>query len=421
MRKRLCIVALLTILVMLISACGATTPAPGGQAPGGQAPGGQVSSESPSGQPADSEPTPAVSGDPVKLGVVLTLSGPAAPVGTTVMRGLEIALEEVNTAGGIAGRPVELVVRDDQGDPAGAAAAVTRVVERDGVAAIIGAAITVTTFAAAEVANESQVVMLSPTFTGDTLTFPVTDSNRYIFRIGVPDRYSVQVLADYAATHFDKIGIMSVAGPAGQSVVAIGARELEARGKPPVGEEFYNMGATDMTPQLLKLKEAGTQALIVQAVPGDTPTVVRGMRQIGFEAQLLGHLGFADAAFRVVAGSDADGAMIVDAYDPDNPRTQEFMAKFQSRFGNDPIYHGAALQGYDSLHILVEALNRVGGDVDRLVESLESLTGFQGASGSADSTINFSAQMHDGLELNSVVLHRVQDGVLHKVQVGLGH
>lgn len=335
--------------------------------------------------------------EPVKVGVIVSLVGPAAGVGIANHRGFQLAVEEINRSGGIKGRPIKLIVEDDAGNPARANTAATKLIHRDNVVAILGASITPTSLAVSQVTNPNRVVQLSPTFTGDLVP------GRYVFRVGLSDRFSVRRMVELAR-NFDRIGILVNVGPSGQSVRNAALRELKAIGKEAVDVQVFEPGSPDVTPQLLNLRRAGAQVLLIQALPGDTATVVRGIKQLGWDVQIIGHLGFADPVFRRTAGADAEGSYVIDTFDPEKPEFRQFQQKYFAKFGpQEMVYWGGTIQGYDAVYILAEALKRADFDRARLLEAMESIKDFPVVSGGVGARISYSPENHYGLGYDGAV------------------
>jgi branched-chain amino acid transport system substrate-binding protein len=344
----------------------------------------------------------------VVLGAVLTLHGPAGAVGLLAKEGIELALDEINAKGGVDGRKIELVVEDDEGNPAKSATAMTKVIQKHNAVAVLGASITVTTVAAAQVAKAEKVVVLSPTFTGDQLTAPGT-GNPYVFRVGAPDRYTIGKLVEAAAKRYNKIGVFTDSGPAGQSITKIAKKRLGALGKSPVGTQTFVMRSPDVTPQLMNLRKAGAEALIAQAVPGDAPTIAKGMRQIGYKAQIFGHLGFAAPIFRILARDAAEGVITVDTVDPGKPQQKKLLQLHKKKYNpKKVVYRYALFGGYDAMMVMAEALKRAYFQRDAVKSALESIKDFPAVSGNSQNRIGFSPDLHDGNRENSVILLQIR-------------
>lgn len=398
------------VMALLLAACApalAPTPTPTkapAEKPAATAAAPQATQAAPTPAPKAVEPKP-----PVVLGVILALVGPAGGMGSLERQAIELAVEEINAAGGIDGRKIELVVEDDGGEPAKAATAATKLIQKDKVLAVLGAGVTVTTAAAAQVTNAEKVVQLAPAFTGDQLTAPGSGMS-YLFRIGWPDRYSVGKLVQYGGKKYSKIGIITDSGPAGQSVTEVAKKLLTELGKAPVATQSYDTRAPDLTPQLLNLQRAGAEAIIAQAVPGDAPTILKGMKQIGFNAQVLGHLGFADPTIRIVTPDAAQGVIGITSESPGKSEQQKVIDAFNKRYGasNDPLYWNIVVVAYDSVRVMAEALKRANFDKNKLKDALESIKDFPAVSGTKENKITFTATQHDGTLENGVVLVQVK-------------
>lgn len=405
----------LVVVALLVAACTpAVAPTPT------KAPTEKPAATAAAPQPTAAAATPAAKAaepkPPVVLGAVFSLTGPAGSYGNNAKQGIELALEEINSKGGVDGRKIEVIFEDDEAAPAKATTAATKLIQRDKVVAILGATVTATTVAAAQVANAEKVVLFSPTFTGDQLTAPGSGME-YVFRIGMADRLSIGKLVQYGMKKFNRIGILVDSGPAGQSITPIANKLLTDQGKPPVSTQSYDTRAPDITPQLLNLQKAGAEALVSQALVGDAVTILKGMKQIGFNAQILGHIGFADPALRTLALDAAQGAIVVDTIDPEKPEAQRIMDAHKKKYGADPnTFWINAIHGYDAIYIMAEALKRSNFDGKKLKEGLESIKDFPAVSGSRTNKIGFAPNQHDGNLENSVLLMQVKGKDLVKVE-----
>ena len=403
------VVVLLTMAVLLLAACtpAAPTPTPT-KAPAAASPAAPqltVAAATPALKAAEPRP-------PVVLGSVLSLVGPAGSTGVGIKQGMDLALEEINAKGGVDGRKLEIIYEDDEAQPAKATTAATKLIQKDTVVAVLGAAVTATSVAAAQVANAEKVVLFSPSFTGDQLTAPGSGMD-YIFRIGLPDRFTIGKLVQYGAKKYSKIGIFTDSGPAGQSITPVATKLLTDAGKPPVNSQMHDTRSPDMTPQLLNLQKAGAEALVMQALPPDAVTIMKNMKQIGYDAQILGHVTFTDPLVRTV-----EGVVTVDIVDRDKPEFKAFLAAYTKKYGGDvnSILWIPPVGGYDAVYVVAEALKRANFDKDRLKQALESIKDLPAVSGAKANKISFGPSQHDGNLAESVVLVQVKGPDLAKLE-----
>lgn len=345
---------------------------------------------------------------PVVLGVVSSIAGIKSSVGLAMKQGIELAVEGINARGGIDGRKIEVIIEDDETSPDKAAAATTKLIKEDGVTAVLGAAVSPTMWAAARVANAERVVIFSPTLPGDQLTAPGSGMD-YVFRIGLPDRLSLGKGIAHAAKSYNRIGLLTYAGEIGASSTAAATKHLTDLGKPPVATVHYNPLAPDVTPQLRQLQRAGAEAIVAQGVPEDAATIAKGMKQIGYGAQVVGHLSFCDPLVRALALDEAQGAYCIDSVDSGKPEAQKLMDAHKKKYGGGELtYWLPVLHGYDSVMVMAEALRRADFDGSRLKDAMESITDFPAVSGGKDNTIGFGPGQHDGNRENAVLLKQIR-------------
>ncbi|TLM98237.1 MAG: hypothetical protein FDZ75_02810 [Actinobacteria bacterium] len=240
-----------------------------------------VGCSSSTGKTSTSEPTStAASGEPIKIGAVISLTGPYAGLGEPEKNTLEMEVERINAAGGVNGRPVELVIEDDATDEAKAVAATSKLIEQDGVVAVIGATGTGQTMAMRgdiERAGVPQVSMAG----GTVITNPVSS---LVF--ATPWSNLIVVPTEFAAMQkagVKKIAIISDSGGFGKDGVAVLEKEAPNFGISIVDKETFNPGDTDFAAQLTKIKGSGADAMVMWAAGKEAASVVKQARDLGLK------------------------------------------------------------------------------------------------------------------------------------------
>lgn len=351
----------------------------------------------------------------IKIGVLNALTGTLGHMGESDLIGMQIAVDEINQGGGIQGKKISLVVEDNEGNPAKAVRGATKLIQKDNVLAIIGCEVSFTSLAALQVTTEAKIVQFSQGATADLMTSgPGLKKYPYFFRMGLGDRYTTKKLLDYGRKHYPKIAVLSDSGPAGQSFKA--ALKRHFANLAPVLTETHTIGSPDKTPELLKIRAKDANAIIIQAMPGDAISVLRAMNQIGYKAQILGHLGFGETGTLGAAKELSEGVITLVSHDLSKKSAREFIEKYKKRTGVTMEAWGRPMQAYDSVMILAEGLRRANLDKTKLKEAIESIKNYEPVSGTTKNIVNFGPQDHDGNEDEGPVLVKIVKGDWVKIE-----
>lgn len=339
-------------------------------------------------------------GEPFKIGVSLPLSGSLAVTGQKYLRGFELAVQELNAASGIGGHRVELVVRDDGGDPNRAVTLVQELVDGNGVRVMLGPILSSQVQAVAQYIGEKRIPMLSG-FTASALN----DVNRYpyLFSWLYDTKDSVRARLQFALRTFNprRVGILAEETTAGDDFVAA-ARDV-IREFPGVGlsVQRYPQGTADIQPQLEALRRAGVDVIVSIAIGTDQLRTMRTLNTMGWNVRAVGGPTWGDPEItRQVGGPEALGNFYGLLYrkftvarggQPDQ-RVADFLAKLRNALGQsslqtDPTPYGIA---FDTIYIIKEAVERGGSARGEDIKAqLERLT-YDGIT----AVYRFSAQSH---------------------------
>lgn len=351
--------------------------------------------------------------DPYKIGAVLSETGTYAGLGEPERNTLEMEVARINEAGGVNGHPIEIVYEDDATDPDTAVAATTRLIDKEGVIAIIGATGTGATMAMRQEIDRAGIPQVSPaggtaiTATFDPLVFQTPWSNSLV----IP--YELKYIKDQGIT---KIGLISDSGGFGKDGAAVVKAKVADAGITIVAEEVFNAGDTDMTAQLTKIKAAGAEAVLMVTAGKEAATVAKNMKDLGFDVPLFGTHGNARAEFIEGAGPAAEGfkfaagkILLPETYGTDSESYKvatEFIDRYTEAYGKAPdTFAGHA---YDALHIIVNALGTLdeGFTSAQLRDAIEATDGFVGIGG----VFTYSATDHNGMTEDDLVMYEVKDG-----------
>jgi branched-chain amino acid transport system substrate-binding protein len=311
------------------------------------------------------EPTaaPPVDSDTILLGEVGSLTGSEATFGLSTKNGIQMALDEVNAAGGVTieGKAKKLAVRvyDDQGKPEEAANAVTRLISQDKVVAILGEVASSNSLAMAPKAQAAKVPMVSPSSTNPK----VTEVGDFIFRVCFIDPFQGTVMAKFVTENLKLKGVAILKD--NKSDYSLGLTQFFTEtftklGGTIVGEEAYSKGDTDFRGQLTALKGKKPEAIYVPGYYTDVGVIARQARELGLNVPLLGGDGWESEKLFELGGSAIDGSYFSNHYSTDNPSpaVQNFIKGYEAKFGGKP--DSLAALGYDAAMVVVEALKRAG-------------------------------------------------------------
>lgn len=317
----------------------------------------------------------------IRVGFYGALTGPTATFAISGRNGARLAVEDLNRAGGLLGERVELLVEDDRGEASEAASAVTKLITRDHVVALIGEFASSRTLAAAPIAQSEHVPMISPSSTN----VAVTQKGDYIFRACFIDRYQGKVLATFARQNL-KASTAAILVDA-KSDYSVGLAEafradFEKAGGRVVAELKYAEGDSDFSAQLTKLRPLAPDVLVVPGYYTDAGLIARQTRSLGLTAVLLGADGWDSPKLTEIGGAAMDGAYLSNHYSVDDPApaVHAFVAAYEKAYGAPP--DSIAALSYDAARVLFDAIRRAGStEGKRLRDALAETRGFAGVTG----------------------------------------
>ncbi|MCB1883203.1 MAG: ABC transporter substrate-binding protein [Geminicoccaceae bacterium] len=361
-------------------------------------------------------PTAATAADPIRIGQVAALSGASAQSGEAITRGLQIAIDEINGAGGLLdGRMIELVQRDDESKPPKGLLAARELIYNEGVAAIIGGIDSPVSLAIVPLANQEGVPFMGVWAAATGITQNDADPN-YVFRVSAVDALVDVKLLNYANGAFGahKVGLMLINNPWGQSNEKGLEAADEANDKVEiVGTEKFESTDVDMTPQLTRLKDAGAEAvvLVVNAPPG--AQMMKSRARMGWDVPVVSHWGISGGRFPELAGPTAGDARFVQTYSffgDQGPAGKKVLEELKAKYGvagpEEVVSPVGTANAYDAMHLLGMAIEQAGGtDGDAVREALENLDGtYEGLIKTYEKP--FSPDDHDALGPDDYVMVR---------------
>jgi branched-chain amino acid transport system substrate-binding protein len=352
--------------------------------------------------------------EPIRIGAVLSVTGPASFLGDPEDKTLRLYVNRLNQAGGINGRQIALTIYDDAGDANRARTFATRLVEDDRVVAMVGGTTTGTTLAMRPVFEEARIPFISLAG-GIEIVDPVSP---YTFKTPHTDRMACEkIFADLRARNLSRVGMISGTDGFGQSMRTQCQRIAQAAGITIVADEQYGPRDSDMTPQLTRIRNTAGVEAIVNAGFGQGPAIVtRGYAQLALRLPLYQSHGVASREFINLATPAAAegvrlpaGALLVAEQLPESDPQRRVVVDYKTTFErefNQPVstFGGHA---YDGLMILVQALQRANStDGTRLRDAIRATTGFVGTGG----VVNMSGTDHMGLDLSAFRMVEIRGG-----------
>ncbi len=320
-----------------------------------------------------------------KIGVIAPLTGDAGIYGQPLQKGLELAAEQVNASGGVKDRPLRLLFEDTQADPKVAVTVVNKLIQVDKVDAIIGDMFSSTTLAAAPVAQEKGIVMLSPTASAEA----VPKVGDHVFSIYPSDSYDGQFLGAFVAATLkpSKVAIVGVQADAMIGVKAAFAGEIKRAGGTIALDETYVPKTTDFRTVLAKVKSSGAAVVFVPGYLEELVTLLKQAKELGIKATFVSISTAYDPKLFELAKQAAEGLIIsAPVYDPQSadPVIGRFRQAFKAKFGSDPDVWAA--YGYDALYILIQAMGKAATSKQPLHTELAAVKDFPGVTGKTSFT-----------------------------------
>jgi branched-chain amino acid transport system substrate-binding protein len=312
---------------------------------------------------------PAKAEDTVKIGLIASLSGPSAKSGEAITRGLTIAIDEINDAGGLLGKKVELIRRDDENNPSKGLVAARELVQREDVAILFGGLQTPVSLAIVPYMNQIKKPFMGPWAAGTPITQNGAKEN-YIFRVSAFDSMVDVALVDRAVKVHGakKPGLILINNPWGESNEKGLLAALKAKGMENAGIEKIEGSDVDVVPQLTRLKEKGADTLFMVANVGPSAQVMKSLERMGWDVPVVSHWGPAGGRFSELGGPRAKDVEMIQTFTfSGNPsgKAAEMMEKLKKRFpeikGEADVTPAVGIaNAYDGMHLAALAIKNAG-------------------------------------------------------------
>ena len=343
--------------------------------------------------------------DPIKIGLSAAFSGPNAAAGQAMQRGADLALEEINAAGGVLGRQLALVIRDNEHKLDRGVAQTRELIEREGCAAILGSQGSFIGLAVIDTIHELKVPWFGLSVGGVGIVENKRSPN-YMFRVATNDRDVAKFLVNYG---LDKVGGKKFAilnEDTGWGVPAIADLQaaLKEKGLEPASADKMKVGDSDFTPQMLRAKNAGADTVLSFSNAVEMANALKAGNKIGFKPKVISAWGLANPTFPSLAGPLGDGVMVMQTFTFVQNKKPKAVALFK-RLGDKykdvkdemevpfPSFLG---NSYDATHMIALAIKKVGGaEGPKLHAALENLGSYDGLVKSYNNP--FSVSQHEAL------------------------
>ncbi|MBU6504239.1 MAG: ABC transporter substrate-binding protein [Betaproteobacteria bacterium] len=362
----------------------------------------------------------AMAAEPIKVGLSGPFTGGSSPMGLSMRDGVRLATEEINKAGGVLGRKIQLIERDDEAKNERGVQVTQELISREKVVADVGFINTGVALASQRFYEEAKIPVINNVATGSLITkqfLPPEYKDNYVFRTSANDGIQSHMIVEEAIIKrkFTKVAILADSTNYGQ----LGREDLEkalaARGVKPVAVEKFNIKDTDMTAQLLRAKEAGAQAILTYGIGPELAQIANGMAKLGWKVPMIGSWTLSMANFIDNAGANSNGARMPQTFiqEPNTPKRKAFIDAYVKAYhpanGRIPSPVSAA-QGYDSMYLLAAAIKQAGTtDGPAVRAALEDLK--QPVEGVVTNYNKpYSHSNHEAITANIPVMGEVKDG-----------
>ena len=318
----------------------------------------------------------------IKIGEYASLTGKEAAFGQSSHKGTVLAIEEINAAGGVLGRQLELVSEDNQSKPGESATIATKLITREKVVALLGEVASSRSIEAGFVAQKYRIPLISPSSTNPK----VTEIGNYIFRVCFIDPFQGTALAKFASSHLKarRVAIVtSVSSAYSVGLAKFFREQFVADGGQVVLEQKYSEGDKDFKAQLTAIKAAAPDAIFVPGYYTEAALMCKQARDLGLKQPLFGGDGWEAPELITIGGKAVEGCYYSTHYSPEIPTAavKTFVQRFKARWNSETPDAMAAL-GYDSALVLIDAIRRAGStDSDKIRSALATTKDLEGVTG----------------------------------------
>lgn len=354
--------------------------------------------------------------DNIKIGLQGPLTGGSSPMGVSMRDGAKLAVTEINAKGGVLGRKIEMIERDDEAKNERGVQIAQELINKEKVVATVGYINSGVSLASQRFYQEAKIPVMNNVATATPITKQFADQpENYVFRNAAYDAIQCAMIVEEVIVRrkYTKVAILADSTNYGQLGRADLEKALKDKGVTAVAIEKYNIKDVDMTPQLLKAKEAGAQVVITYGIGPELAQIANGMIKLGWKVPMMGSWTLSMGNFIDNAGPNAEGALMPQTFiqEPNTPKRKSFIEAYQKAYKVTRIPSPvSAAQGYDSVYLLAAAIAQAGStEGPKVLAALESL---KAPVEGVVTTYNqpFSKTDHEAITINMAVIGKVQDG-----------
>ncbi len=317
----------------------------------------------------------------IRIGEFGSLTGAQATFGISTDNGIKLAVDEINAAGGINGKTLKVISYDDEGKPEEAAVVVTKLITQDKAQFILGEVASSLSLAAAPIAQQNKVPLISPSSTNPK----VTQVGDYIFRVCFIDPFQGQVMADFAMNNLKAktaVILRDQKSDYSMGLADFFVKRFKEKGGTILLDQSYVAGDIDFKSQLTSIREQKPDVIFVPGYYTEVGLIAKQARELGIMAPLLGGDGWDSSKLYEIGGAALDGCYFSSHYSPESkdPKVQDFVKRYQAKYGQVP--DALATLGYDSVGVLAAALKSAkslsGADVRDALAATKNYPGVTG-------------------------------------------
>jgi branched-chain amino acid transport system substrate-binding protein len=366
---------------------------------------------------AGSAVVPVRASETVKIGLTGPYTGGSSPMGESMRNGVRLAVDDLNFIGGILGRRIELVERDDKADPETGRKIAEEMVQREKVAATIGIVNTGVGLVSIDAYQKARIPLMIAVSTGTALTrkfAPPAAPENYIFRVSPTLDLEAEVLGrDLVRRGLKRVALLADATPYGEAGVGAVKNATSKNNLELVAIERFKIGDTNMNDQLKNCRAAGAQALLLWGIGPEMAAIARGRSAMKWNVPILGGWTLSMANYIDPSGSAGEGSLVTQTFiqEAGGPERNSFLLSYERTFKQSRIPSPmSAAQGYDAAIILANAITQAGSfDGPKIREALENL---QRPVRGVITIYNrpFTPQDHDAITANMIVIGKVSGG-----------
>jgi branched-chain amino acid transport system substrate-binding protein len=353
--------------------------------------------------------------DTIKIGFFAPITGPAAADGASAKNAVELGLKEVNDAGGIKAKKVELMIYDDRLNPQEAVAIANKLIEKDKVVGVVSGAYSGPTRVTAPIYQKAGIPMVAGYAVHPDVTWDPIEKrpNDFCFRNGFLGEIEGAAAAEFAVKNLKakRISLIFMDNDFGRAISSGFADRAEKLGATILTKQMYKFpGEKDFRPFLTRIKEGNPDVIFAAGYYNEAASIVRQSKELGIKSQILGEEGFDSPKFLEISGPAAEGVVIATNLDRDDPRplVQNFLRNYRKTYNEDADMVGAS--SYDAFMILVKAIEKAGTEPKAIQKALLGTKDYNGLTGKISRFVQ-------GEVVKPVQIQVVKGGKFHRLAV----